>query len=791
MIATLTPFLNDDRERIYPLMHGLLALDHPIVLRSEVLDRFGEYCRRNDCADLAASPLADWFERTQEIAMEGRTIRWAVRPGIGQWLFLRLHVETLALDEIGVADYLAAKERLVLGGMERPFPVEIDMAPFDGRHPKLRESHSIGQGGTFVGRRIASMLFHDLESGGERLLAFLKEHQVRGMPLLLSPTVADGAALRRGLRQALAWLAHRSPDEGWEAVAATLRGFGFEPGWGDKVGRIREGMGLLLDLLEAPEPAALERFLARIPMIFSLTLITPHGFFGQEGVLGMPDTGGQVVYILDQVRALEEAMRRDLAEQGLEVEPQILVVTRLIPEARGTSCDRRLEPVAGTQGTRILRVPFRDAAGSVLPQWVSRFEIWPFLERFAVDAEREILAELGGRPDLIVGNYSDGNLVATLLSRRLGVTQCGIAHALEKAKYLLSDLYWRDNQQRYRFATQYTADLIGMNSADFIVASTFQEIAGTEATIGQYESYTAFTLPDLYRVVQGIDIFDPKFNIVPPGADPQVFFPFDARERRLTGLHGELNALIFGGDHPQIRGRLEDPAKPILFTMARLDRIKNTAGLVEGFGASDRLRGEVNLVIVAGRVDPGQSDDAEEREEIAKMHALFERYGLDGQVRWIGMTLDKSLTGELYRLVADRRGAFVQPAWFEAFGLTVIEAMASGLPLFDTCYGGPLEIIEDGVSGFHIDPNHMDRGAQAMAAFFERCRNDPVHWERLSQGAVARVAARYTWSLHAKRLLTLARVYGFWRFMERRERQGLKRYLEMFYGLQYRGLSEG
>ncbi len=37
-------------------------------------------------------------------------------------------------------------------------------------------------------------------------------------------------------------------------------------------------------------------------MIFSVVVLSPHGYFGQANVLGMPDTGGQVVYILDQVR---------------------------------------------------------------------------------------------------------------------------------------------------------------------------------------------------------------------------------------------------------------------------------------------------------------------------------------------------------------------------------------------------------------------------------------------------------------------------------------------------------
>jgi sucrose synthase len=33
------------------------------------------------------------------------------------------------------------------------------------------------------------------------------------------------------------------------------------------------------------------------------------------------------------------------------------------------------------------------------------------------------------------------------MSQRLGVSQCNIAHALEKTKYLYSDLYWRDNEE--------------------------------------------------------------------------------------------------------------------------------------------------------------------------------------------------------------------------------------------------------------------------------------------------------------------------------------------------------
>ena len=151
---------------------------------------------------------------------------------------------------------------------------------------------------------------------------------------------------------------------------------------------------------------------------------------------------------------------------------------------------------------------------------------------------------------------------------------------------------------------------------------------------------------------------------------------------------------------------LETRDKPLLFSMARMDRIKNLAGLVEWYGSNQELREMTNLLIVSGHLDPGRSDDAEERNEIERMHRLMNDYQLDGQVRWLGKHLEKGMTGELYRVVADLRGAFVQPALFEAFGLTVIEAMSTGLPTFATWFGGPMEIIEDNVSGFHIDPNH-------------------------------------------------------------------------------------
>lgn len=53
-----------------------------------------------------------------------------------------------------------------------------------------------------------------------------------------------------------------------------------------------------------------------------------------------------------------------------------------------------------------------------------------------------------------------------------------IAHALEKTKYEDSDIKWKELDPKYHFSCQFIADTIAMNATDFVIASTYQEIAG-------------------------------------------------------------------------------------------------------------------------------------------------------------------------------------------------------------------------------------------------------------------------------------------------------------------------
>lgn len=57
-------------------------------------------------------------------------------------------------------------------------------------------------------------------------------------------------------------------------------------------------------------------------------------------------------------------------------------ITRLLPDAVGTTCGQRLERVYDTEYCDILRVPFRTEKG-IVRKWISRFEVWPYLETYA------------------------------------------------------------------------------------------------------------------------------------------------------------------------------------------------------------------------------------------------------------------------------------------------------------------------------------------------------------------------------------------------------------------------
>ncbi|MGV1098311.1 sucrose synthase [Thiovibrio sp. JS02] len=780
-----------DEEELPFLLEFLFALPRPetsMLLRNDILLAFAGHAEKYGPE---RTPRGSWrfLRKVQEILWLPGALALVYRHRKASCRIYRMENGSEKLTQMSIPDFLAEKERLIRPDLPKSQrTMELNLAPFYDYGPSLKDPHTIGHGIRHLNRYMSSNLANQPAKWNKALYEFLKLHHLHGVQLLL-----DGNAIRNteeleaALEEAVDFLERDECPGDMELVRKRLRESGFLDGWGDNPKRILQTINLLQDILEQPDEETLEEFLARIPMVSKVALISPHGWFGQENVLGRPDTGGQVVYVLDQAKALEEHLIEDLKNAGLDLSPKILIVSRLISESEGTTSGRRLEKVRQTRNVWILRVPFREESGEVVRHWLSRFRIWPYLDGFAAEVEQELRQEFGGRPDLIVGNYSDGNLVATRLSTSMGVIQCNIAHALEKSKYLFSDLYWEKFEDEYHFSVQFMADLLSMNLANFIISSTSQEITGTDQTIGQYESYQFFTMPGLMNVTNGINLFHPRFNVIPPGVNNGVFFPHTRKKQRDAGKRRELAELLFVREDEECLGRLHNPDLPPIFSIARLDRIKNLTGLVEAYGNDPRLREQANLILIASVIDPARSKDAEEAEEIRKMHELLVRHELGGSVRWIGKFLGKEETGEAYRVIADRQGVFVQPALFEAFGLTILEAMHTGLPVFATQFGGPLEIIEHEKTGFLINPTNQAAMTAKLSEFFDDCAANPKHWHGIAKAGLKRAQTCFTWERHCRQLTRLTKVYGFWRYsISEQAKSRLVQYCNLLYHLYFK-----
>ncbi|MDZ8050087.1 MAG: sucrose synthase [Aulosira sp. ZfuVER01] len=783
---------SEEKTDLRSFISELRQQEKKYFLRNDIINVYSEYCSKYQKPEKfgSSSHLGKLIYYTQEIIQEDSNLCFIIRPKIASQEIYLL-TEDLKVEQMTVQELLDMRDRIV----NRFHPnegdlLELDFGPFYDYSPVIRDPKNIGKGVQFLNRYLSSKLLQDAKQWLESLFNFLRLHQYNGVQLLINDRIKSQQQLSEQVKKALAFVSDRPSDEPYEEFRFTLQTMGFEPGWGNTAQRTQETLNILDELIDSPDPQALEAFISRIPMIFKIVLVSPHGWFGQEGVLGRPDTGGQVVYVLDQAKSLEKQLQEDAILAGLEglnVQPKVIILSRLIPNNDGTLCNQRLEKVHGTENAWILRVPLREFNPNMTQNWISRFEFWPYLETYAIDAEKELRAEFQGRPDLIVGNYSDGNLVAFLLARRMKVTQCNIAHALEKSKYLFSNLYWNDLEDKYHFSLQFTADLIAMNAANFVISSTYQEIVGTPDSVGQYESYKCFTMPDLYHVVNGIELFSPKFNVVPPGVNENYYFPYTRNQDRVESDRQRINEMLFTlEDTSQIFGKLDNPDKRPIFSMARLDRIKNLTGLAECFGKNQELQEHCNLILVAGKLRVEESGDNEERDEIVKLYQIIEQYNLHGKIRWLGVRLSKTDSGEIYRVIADHQGIFVQPALFEAFGLTILEAMISGIPTFATQFGGPLEIIQDKVNGFYINPTNLEETAAKILDFVTKCEHNPDYWQKISQQSIERVYSTYTWKIHTTKLLSLARIYGFWNFSSKENREDLLRYIESLFYLIYK-----
>ena len=434
-----------------------------------------------------------------------------------------------------------------------------------------------------------------------------------------------------------------------------------------------------------------------------ILLLSVHGLIrGRDLELGRDaDTGGQTLYVVELARALA----------ALPGVARVDLMTRRVVDASVSS--DYAEPIESLgPKARIVRIE----AGP--DGYLRKEELWDYLDSFADNALAYLRAE-GRSPDIVHSHYADAGYVGTRLANLLGVPLVHTGHSLGRVKRrrLLASGLKRDIiETRYNMARRIEAEELTLGAAELVITSTANEI---EEQYGLYDHYQ----PE-------------QMQVVPPGTDLQRFTPPDG---------SEANAPIA----TEVTRFLAEPDKPMILALSRPDERKNIATLVRAYGESTELQAMANLVIVAGNRDDIRDLDSGAQSVLSDLLLDIDRHDLYGKVAYPKHHRREEVP-ILYRLVAASGGVFINPALTEPFGLTLIEAAASGLPIVATFDGGPRDIIGNCHNGYLIDPLDPD----AMAAALIEVLKDHANWEHLAREGLRGVQWHYSWQAHAERYLT-------------------------------------
>jgi N-acetyl-alpha-D-glucosaminyl L-malate synthase BshA len=166
-------------------------------------------------------------------------------------------------------------------------------------------------------------------------------------------------------------------------------------------------------------------------------------------------------------------------------------------------------------------------------------------------------------------------------------------------------------------------------------------------------------------------------------------------------------------------GSFLSEGRKIVMHASNFRPVKNIGGVIRTF---QRIQEKVpaNLVLIG------------EGPELPKAHDLVAALELSGRVYFLGIqeAIDELLA---------HADLLLQPSDHESFGLTALEAMATGVPVVLTNRGGTADLIDSGVSGLLADP----ADEEGMAAWAIDLLQRPDRWQIVSEAARKRAVEHF------------------------------------------------
>ncbi len=253
------------------------------------------------------------------------------------------------------------------------------------------------------------------------------------------------------------------------------------------------------------------------------------------------------------------------------------------------------------------------------------------------------------------------------------------------------------------------------------------------------------------------DGLDPvKLTVIAPSID--VFSPKN-HPLAFTGVTAVLGAAGLAAEHqPSARAlferldgsvaRVESSAQlveerqlrldvPLLVQVSRWDRLKDPLGVLAAFAEHVRDYDEPHLVL-AGPDVTAVADDPEGQEVFAEVELAWSRMPRRIRRR-VHLALlpmsDPDENAVIVNALQRRADVVAQKSLAEGFGLTVSEAMWKGRPVVASGVGGIREQIDDGRTGFLVDPYDLHAFGERVGLLLD----EPDAAERVGVAAQTRV----------------------------------------------------
>jgi mannosylfructose-phosphate synthase len=214
-------------------------------------------------------------------------------------------------------------------------------------------------------------------------------------------------------------------------------------------------------------------------------MISVHGYVAAEPELGKPDTGGQVVYVLELANRFSRlGVSVDLVTRRFEDQPEFDEINDLY---------------------RIWRIPFGGKS------FIRKEDMHDHLKKMITNLLSKIRKE-GIQYDIVYSHYWDAGWVGQKIAEELNIPHVHTPHSLGwwKKKNLGSDISLKEMEKTYRFEERIKKEYFIYQMCNRVIATT---------------------IPQTELLQEEYDVLERRIQAIPPGMDENRFMPTMMHER--------------------------------------------------------------------------------------------------------------------------------------------------------------------------------------------------------------------------------------------------------------------